>query len=114
MREEREKEGTPKNPAEIKQCDMCVCVLYLTLCNPMDCSTPGSSIHRAGDNMELLQLSLIPTSCPMNTQSNFLEKGLLCKFSFKISPSSPPLPAHLEILGLSLRQGKERKMPNQG
>ena len=70
-----------------------MCVLYLTLCNPMDCGTPGSSIHRSGNNMELLKLSVIPSSCPMNTQSNFLEKGLLCKFSFKISPSSPPLPA---------------------
>ena len=27
MREEREKEGTPKKPAEIKECDVCVCCI---------------------------------------------------------------------------------------
>ena len=44
-------------------------MLCLTLCNPMDCSLPGSSVHG------MLQARILGVGCPFLLQGIFLTQG---------------------------------------
>ena len=61
---------------------VCVCVTQscLTLCDPMDCSLPGSSVHG------ILQARITGVSCPSLLQGNLPNPG--------IEPKSPALQAN--------------------
>ena len=60
----------------VKACLCCVLKSCLTLCDPMDCSLPGSSVHGVLQGCHFLLQGIFPTQgsnlCPLHQQANFL------------------------------------------
>ena len=97
---------------------VCVCVQLLqsclTFCNPMDCSLPGSSVHRdsPGKNTEVGCLALLQGSFPIQG----LNLSLLCLLHWQAgsSPLAPPgitfVSVYILMSGCKLCQQKRKSL----
>ena len=75
---------------KVTEMGLCVCAqLWLTLCNPMNCSPPGSSVH---GNFQARILEHVATSC--TRRSSWLTDGTFISFLYSIGRDSLPL-SHL-------------------
>ena len=72
---------------------MCVCAqLCLTLCNPMDCSPPGSSVHGISQARILEWISIFPSGDlldPGIEPVSLVSSALTGRFFITVPPEKP-------------------------